>query len=268
MKKIATVLSAIAITLTLSTFPVHAAPIPKVVLNGSNVNFDNAPFMDESGYMLVEFRPLFEKLGLKVGYDSKTQTITGDAKNFHAFFQIGVKVATVNNNTFNLPVAPRIINGHAMVPLRFLSEAVGDTVKWDGATMTASLTGQIQNTPADYTQSAEQVDPNAKVVKVTVNGEDIQDYTDIPSIRVNNIVFVNSTITQFFHSSGDHQFLDKANNVVKLTHDNQTFNVSYYTYNAKTLLSLDDIAKITGATVVDNGDNVQVTIPTTAGTTK
>ena len=46
--------------------------------------------------------------------------------------QIGNKNAIVNTSTLILPVAPVIKNGRTFVPLRFVSEAFGAEVTWDG----------------------------------------------------------------------------------------------------------------------------------------
>lgn len=47
---------------------------------------------------------------------------------------IGKKVACINGENFNLKVEPTIINGTTMVPIRFVSEALGAKVEWDNKT--------------------------------------------------------------------------------------------------------------------------------------
>ena len=53
---------------------------------------------------------------------------------------IGSTTAYVNGQAKTLDVAPVIENSRTLMPLRFIAEAMGATVEWDGATSTATLT--------------------------------------------------------------------------------------------------------------------------------
>ena len=53
---------------------------------------------------------------------------------------IGSTTAYVNGQAQTLDVAPVIENSRTLMPLRFIAEAMGATVEWDGATSTATLT--------------------------------------------------------------------------------------------------------------------------------
>jgi multiple sugar transport system substrate-binding protein len=53
---------------------------------------------------------------------------------------IGKNTGTVNGKSTTLEQGALITNGRTMVPLRFISEAMGATVAWDAATRTANLT--------------------------------------------------------------------------------------------------------------------------------
>lgn len=54
--------------------------------------------------------------------------------------QIGSATAMVNGKKVPLDVSPEIINGSTMVPLRFIGEAIGAKVAWDGAERKITLT--------------------------------------------------------------------------------------------------------------------------------
>lgn len=101
----------------------------KVWVDGENVSFDQAPLL-ENGTTLVPFRAIFEKLGLTVGWNADTQTVTGTRERFSITMQIGSTSALVNGKTTELSLAPRIINGSTFVPLRFIGEATGRDVEW------------------------------------------------------------------------------------------------------------------------------------------
>ncbi len=54
--------------------------------------------------------------------------------------QIGNKSTDVNGKTITSDVAPRIIDGHTYVPLRYIAEILGCEVAWDEATRTVTIT--------------------------------------------------------------------------------------------------------------------------------
>lgn len=86
--------------------------------------------IDKNFNTFVPFRELFTRLGLSVGYDSKSKKVTGTNGNLKVSFTIGSKSANINGVNKTLQVAPFSINGSVYVPLRIVSEATGSTVKY------------------------------------------------------------------------------------------------------------------------------------------
>ena len=73
-------------------------------------------------------------LGFKIsGFDNLGKT--------RVTLSIGKKVGHVNNVSTVLDASPVIKNSRTMLPVRFVAEAFGASVAWDGATSTATLTG-------------------------------------------------------------------------------------------------------------------------------
>lgn len=100
---------------------------------------DIAPDIVE-GRTVVPFRNIFEELGYKVEWDSELNAVKAtDSKNT-ILLKIGEKIAKVNNEDKELDVPPTIIKGRTVVPLRFVSEYSGATVKWDADTKTILVT--------------------------------------------------------------------------------------------------------------------------------
>lgn len=56
--------------------------------------------------------------------------------------KIGSNIATVNSVESTLDAVPIIRNNRTMLPVRFVAESLGAAVGWDGATRTATLTGE------------------------------------------------------------------------------------------------------------------------------
>jgi len=53
--------------------------------------------------------------------------------------QIGKNFASVNSKRIEIDTAPIIDHGRTMVPVRFISEALGAEVVWDDATKTVTV---------------------------------------------------------------------------------------------------------------------------------
>lgn len=124
---------------------VNAEDPIKVYINGEIINFSIDPVV-ENGTTLVQFRPIFEKLGLSIGWDANTQTVTGEKEGLKIELIIGNKVAKVNGVERNLSIAPKTIKGNTMIPLRFIGEASGEQVEWYGDSRTIQIGKQINLT--------------------------------------------------------------------------------------------------------------------------
>ena len=53
--------------------------------------------------------------------------------------KVGHQYAEINGGWHRLDAAPYLRNGRTMVPLRFISEALGADVQWDGELKTISI---------------------------------------------------------------------------------------------------------------------------------
>lgn len=119
-------------------------------VNGTTVKTDSPPVIQD-GRTLAPMRAIVEALGYLVSWDSATQTI----KIYHAFtenlvisMKIGSNIAKVSSSAGDsaimderiMEVPAKLINGRTMVPVRFIAESLGCTVKWDEATRTVSIT--------------------------------------------------------------------------------------------------------------------------------
>ncbi|MDU0205839.1 copper amine oxidase N-terminal domain-containing protein [Paenibacillus sp. MAH-36] len=104
----------------------------RVTLDANPVEFSAPPFI-ENPSTLVQFRPVFERLGLDITWDANTRTITGHKQDIEIELQIDNPIAKVNGKLTTLSVAPKLREGNTFVPLRFISESVGAKVEWNEA---------------------------------------------------------------------------------------------------------------------------------------
>jgi N-acetylmuramoyl-L-alanine amidase len=111
----------------------------KVKVNGQEVKFDTQPFIDKNDRTMVPIRFVAEELGAVVGWnedEQKVSIVLGDKK---VFLWIEKKSVQVNDSRIEIDTQPIIKNERTMVPLRFVSEAFGATVGWDGKNNTVTI---------------------------------------------------------------------------------------------------------------------------------
>ena len=75
---------------------------------------------------------------------------------------VGKTDYTVNGETKTMDVAPIIANSRTMLPVRYVAEALGATIAWDGATSTATIT--TADTEVRITVGASEAVVNGKAV--------------------------------------------------------------------------------------------------------
>lgn len=110
----------------------------KLIINGADRTADAAPVIVDNT-TLVPMRMIFETFGATVNWDAATKTITAVKGNTTIVLRIGSKTAKKNNQDLALTVAPQLIDGRTMVPLRFVSESLGARVDWNAATKTVTI---------------------------------------------------------------------------------------------------------------------------------
>jgi hypothetical protein len=106
---------------------VELAEMPSIYLDNKEMNFTVEPVII-NGTTLVQFRPLFEAMGMDIHWDPNTRTVTGTKERFTLKLKIDDPIAVVNDKEYKLPVAPKIIDGSTMVPIRFVAESFGRSV--------------------------------------------------------------------------------------------------------------------------------------------
>lgn len=166
MKKIK-VFIFIFIMLMLFNPSVYANEI-KVYVNSVEVKFDVAPII-EKGRTLVPMRAIFEALGAEVYWDADTKTASAFKGDIGVAVQVDNIYANKNNTAVVLDVAPKIVNSRMLVPLRFIGEAFGNVVSWDGNTKTVTIVSK----DAEVSNEPEKTDTNSESILVGVWSDNI-----------------------------------------------------------------------------------------------
>lgn len=113
----------------------------RVHVDGHIVNFAEEPVLKD-GTTLVGYRNIMEKLGAEVTWNESDKTVTTVKDDTTIVLTIDSDTAYVNSTAQTLLKAPEIINGSTMIPVRFISEQLGMTVKWDQSTKLIEITSK------------------------------------------------------------------------------------------------------------------------------
>jgi hypothetical protein len=108
------------------------------LINNETSSLEAAPVIKD-GRTMVPLRFVGEAFGAEFAYDPVFKIIDINFGSDKIKMQIGKKTAIVNGVEIALDVAPFIVNGRTLVPIRFISEAFGAEVVWDGTTKTVTI---------------------------------------------------------------------------------------------------------------------------------
>ncbi|WP_442596571.1 stalk domain-containing protein [Neobacillus sp. D3-1R] len=115
------------------TYDVHLFDLDEitVVIDNQEQKYIQPPVISE-GRTMVPMRSIFEELGAKVTWESKTKSVYAKKGNTTVTLKIGSKVAYVNKKPVKLDAAPIILNKKTtMVPVRFISDALNTKFSYD-----------------------------------------------------------------------------------------------------------------------------------------
>ena len=163
MKKLLSLLLIVLISLSSTT--AYAKPVPTVFVNDVQVQLDQPPII-RNGTTLLPIRPIFNALGLEVGFDDELGIAYSDLGNtrfsinykYHPLalpthIVINTDISTMDADAppspdseyhyYKFTYPPVIVNGRALVPVKFLAKSLGLKISWDEATNTINVNGQL-----------------------------------------------------------------------------------------------------------------------------
>ncbi|PWW08367.1 copper amine oxidase-like protein [Paenibacillus cellulosilyticus] len=107
-------------------------------VNGAAVKLDTAPIV-LSGVTYLPLRFIADSMGAEVAWDQTSKKVTVLRGDKLLELQIGSAEMIANGSRQPAPAAPLIRDGRTLVPLRLISEQLGLSVNWDGATKSVTV---------------------------------------------------------------------------------------------------------------------------------
>jgi hypothetical protein len=161
MKHLLSKMPAIAALCFIAAAAMAQVPI-KVILNGQPVAFGATQPQQVQGRVMVPLRGVLEQMGADVSWNGSTQTATATKGSLSLSLTIGSNTAQVNGQPVTLDVPAMMISDSTMIPLRFVSQALGAKVRWIDATQTVEITtnaasGEETNAPPPPSQDQAQI---------------------------------------------------------------------------------------------------------------
>ncbi|OKP82351.1 N-acetylmuramoyl-L-alanine amidase [Paenibacillus sp. P3E] len=140
MKKFAFMLLLLLFVLVLPEQGHAASGTSKIFLDdkeltaGQDVSVENV-----NNSIMVPLRMIAENLGYKVDWDQKSKTVTIEQQGKTIKLIVDQTAASVDDKTMILTTAPLLRSDTTLVPIRFIGEQFGLTVKWDNTAKVVNL---------------------------------------------------------------------------------------------------------------------------------
>ena len=134
----------------------------RVRINGQPFRSQVAP-LTENGRVLVPMRAIFEELGARVDYNNYDRSIVARRGGTVVRMNLGRDRAFVDRQSVRLDVPAQSYAGRTLVPLRFVSEALGANVDYDSYRQLVSIEddgGRRNDRRDDYRIGREGRNPN------------------------------------------------------------------------------------------------------------
>lgn len=169
-----------------------------ISVNGELLNNLTMPPLIMNGYTLVPAREVFEKLGANVDYKKDLGQVYINYDSKIVVICINSNIAYINGEKHITDTEAKIINNKLMIPVRFVSSALGFDVQWDNTKRTI----EINNS---YTAIPELVrDWDNNTTKMIDNGGKVlAEYNQIKYIGCNVYMFYNDKNIGILNNKGE-----------------------------------------------------------------
>jgi len=196
--------------------PINAAQDITIVLDGNVLEFDVSP-MNIDGRVMVPMRAIFEALGADVQWNEESEAVIAERDGAIVRAIVGDINMRVNEQQVEMDIAPMLVEGRTLVPIRFVSEAFGAEVSWDEARRVVSIrsVSQVMDLPVQQIEIVHiervrfyTVDENIGVYRAPYSlGGAVYTVSRLGSAVTVNAYTVNSYGERWYRVTGGTRFL-------------------------------------------------------------
>lgn len=146
MRKTSTLVLTLILVLSFTLISDASSDV-KVIVNGKGITFPDAtPYINEDSRTLVPVRFISEALGCSVDWKGEIRQVGIVGRGKDIKLNIGENKALVDGKKIEFDTKAIIKDDRTFVPLRFVSEAIGAKVEWNGESRTVSIsTGKTED---------------------------------------------------------------------------------------------------------------------------
>lgn len=182
MKKIwASLLAALLIIPIFQQTTAQAATPISIYIDGNRLSTDQAPVIIK-GRVMLPLRAIFEALDASVNYNQTLKTVTAYKDGTTIKLKLMSRSATINNEKVLLDVPAQSVKGRTMVPVRFVSEALGQQVGWNNSTKIVTIQSSLGTGGSGGSGGSDYVSDPGPVTYVTAR--DVGDYGDGRDLQI------------------------------------------------------------------------------------
>ncbi|MEW4371498.1 N-acetylmuramoyl-L-alanine amidase family protein [Paenibacillus kandeliae] len=127
--------------------PTHAATDQtRIMLDGQELDLPkDIGVVNVQNNIMIPIRVVAEHLKFTVNWNQSTQIVNIQQGESSVALTVGKNEASIRNRTVQLNVAPQLMNNTVVVPLRFVSEAMGLDVSWNNSDKIVTLSSPVPN---------------------------------------------------------------------------------------------------------------------------
>lgn len=116
-------------------------PVEQFISQDYDIKLDLPPVLVE-GQAMIQIRPISESFGALVVWNSGDQSVTMIRGGNVVFCVVDQRIAYINGTAVELEVAPMLINGRTVVPLRFVADSLQIELRWNEELQTIQLSNK------------------------------------------------------------------------------------------------------------------------------
>ncbi len=169
-----------------------------VYIDRTELNMNVAPVVI-NGHTLVPMRSIFEALGAKVEWVNDASRVAAQKNEIKVELTIGSAKAYKNGQSIPIEVPAQIIDSNTFIPLRFVTEALGYHVYWNGKAQGIFISTTGENLEFARQEQLSQV----KTWKKTFGGGKYYGAMCVQQTRDGGYVLVGTTYSLDFKEPGN-----------------------------------------------------------------